>query len=332
MNINSRDIIWISLFSLIIIFIPMFYFPSRFGLSLATSSYTYSLFEIFFYGVVFYAMRPRSSLVQLLAGAGLTFLYRILLGTVFGVLLYLFYGMELTISLALGVSRYLPGILLHVILAPFLMRSVFMALVTQGAPRKAARSVSIKPAGHRPETGHERMTSQPSVRAETSPPAKYERPSADEKSMFSSQFVGQEVNGFERAVSYIGEHQAVRLAAIVDHEGLLLAKFSRHDTDPEAWGSYARLIQTVNQHLIRRFQKDDTLDDMEMSFGGKRLSIDRAGKFSLMVLANKEDNDLLNIRIAQSVDIIKKYSEERYGKLLSAGTEVQYVSDTGRTE
>lgn len=332
----NKDIIQVTLLSVLMIFVPMFYFPARFGLDLVSGSMTtYMMFEIFFYGIIFYAFRPKSSLLQLFAGAGLTFLYRILIGSIFGFLLSVFYNMDLSVCLALGVSRYLPAILLHVAAAPFIMRVFYINIYNQTASKKAPGKVDIKPVKISVSRGV-RPTPQP-----TDPPQKKTAESTTvpmssaseekETSMLSSHMVGQGVNGFDRAVSYIGEHHAVMIAAVVDHEGLTMATFKRQGFDVDIWAPYALLIKSSNQDLINRFDDGRSLSEIEMSFGGKRLTITKAGQLSLVVLANREEDDLLNIRIAQGAEIIKKYMSDRYGKLMSESTEEQqYVSDTGR--
>lgn len=140
--------------------------------------------------------------------------------------------------------------------------------------------------------------------------------------------VSFDTNGFERAVKYLGEHHAVLLAAVVDHEGLTLAAFKRGPENIERWTSYSLLFQKANEDLLHKNNQNDCLDHLDLTFGTNRLSIIRTGSFNLLVLSDSEQDDLLSIRVTQAADIIRKYTSERYGKLLLAETEEQYVSNS----
>jgi predicted regulator of Ras-like GTPase activity (Roadblock/LC7/MglB family) len=324
---SNKNYIQIIVFSTILVFVPMFVFPAKLGMELAVGSFTYSMFEIVFYGAVFYLFRTQSSLLQLMAGAGLTFLYRIFLGTVFGLLVAMSYQMDLSVALALGVSRYLPAILLQVIGAPFVMRPLFLSIFDIQSSRSRSRvsKVSTPRQTQLEKPGKKAikpsMTSGPSLHSTGLGRAITE---ADK----DATSVGYETNGFDRAVKYLGEHHAVRLAAVVDYEGLTLASFSRRIDDVGRWAAYAPLFQNANNDLLERFGRDGRMSDFEMSFGQNKLSLIQVHDFSLLVLANKEEDDLLNIRITQAAEMIRKYYSERYGDLLPQGTEERYVSST----
>jgi len=321
--IGNKKIAQVTLFSALLIVIPMFYFPARFGMDLATGSFTYSMFEIVFYGFIFYIFRPASSLLQLLAGAGLTFLYRIVLGTISGVLLSLFFSMDFSVSLALGVSRYLPAIALHILAAPFVMRPFFLIIADQSAytarPRGRARPQK------RPDRDRD-VSAQPYL------PRSEKRPATGKTEAVTETKGGMpmlgESDGFQRAVSYLGEHQAVLVAAAVDVEGLTMAKFEREGCDPEQWAPYTLLFQENNESLLKKNGDDNHIDRLDLLFGPRRLVVVKVDNFNLLVLCRHEDDELLSIRISQAADMIKKYASERYGHLMPAVTEERYVSNT----
>lgn len=323
MIVYNRNVVQVALLSSVLIMIPTFYFPAKFGMDLARGSFTYSMFEIAFYGTVFFFIRPGSSLLQLFAGAGLTFLYRVFLGTMFGGLLSIIYGMDFSISLALGVSRYLPAIILHIVASPFVMRPSFLALADGSALSYRNSTRAYRTSVPDLERG---VTTQPYLpKSEHKPKPPIEEPVSESKPTIP---IGKDINGFERAVRYLGEHQAVLIATVIDKEGLTMAAFRREDGDPEGWAPLSLLFQQANEKLLDRNEEKSKLNHLDLAFGTKRLVIARVSGFNLLVLCKREEDELLNVRIIQASDIIRKYSSERYGNSLPASTEEQYVSNT----
>lgn len=135
-------------------------------------------------------------------------------------------------------------------------------------------------------------------------------------------------DGFQRAVRYLGEHQAVLLATAIDAEGLTLAVFKRGESDPEQWAPYSLLFQQTNEGLLRKTRDENCVDRLDLVFGPNRLVIVKIENYSLLVLCRHEDDELLGIRITQAADIIRKYASERYGHLMPSVTEERYVSNS----
>ena len=137
-----------------------------------------------------------------------------------------------------------------------------------------------------------------------------------------------EGDGFQRAVRYLGEHQAVLLATAVDFEGLTLAAFRREGCDAEQWAPYTLLFKEANRQLLKKNKDESDIERLDLVFGPRRLVITNVDNYNLLVLCRHEDDELLGIRITQAADIIKKYASERYGHLKPSVTEEQYVSNT----
>nr|MBN2276707.1 hypothetical protein [candidate division Zixibacteria bacterium] len=329
MLIYNKEYFKVLLFSTLLVMVPMFYFPARFGMDLAMGSFTYSMFEIVFYGLVFYLFRPKVTLIQLFAGAGLTFLYRIMIGSVFGIFLSFMYHMNFSVSLALGVSRYLPAILLQVMAAPFVMRPFFLLIVDQTVvERRPARRERPITTAVQPRKDIEEVESiMPFHSRPESRPVRTGSDSISEGGP-SGISLGSNMDGFDRAVKYLGEHHAVVLATVVDSEGLTLGTFKRGDIDPDIWAPYSLLFRKANSALLHRAGDQDNIENIDMIFGSRRLVIVKTVNFNLLVLSNHEEDELLNIRIKQAAEIVKKYASERYGRLLPANTGEQYVSHT----
>jgi hypothetical protein len=319
----SKNIIQVLLFSSMLMIIPMFFFPARFGLDPGMGSFTYSIIEIIYYLAIFYLFYPGAGLLHLFQGVGLTFLYRIIMGTIFGIALWVIYSTEFSVSLTLGVSRYFPAIILHVLVAPFVMKPFFLAIAGQSRSRRQPEKGAYK----KPEVGRDKT-------GRVKPHPRKKKPSTSagvQEAEYDSSAgiqIGQDLNGFERAVRYLGEYHAVLLAVVVDSEGLSTAVFRRGEIDPDRWTPLTLLFQESARKLLERNAEGSQLEYLDFAFDSRKLAIAKAGGFSLLVLSAHEEDDLLGIRITQAVDIVRKYSSERYGHLLSAVTEEQYVSST----
>jgi predicted regulator of Ras-like GTPase activity (Roadblock/LC7/MglB family) len=323
MSANNKDSMQFILLSVILLIVPMFIFPARFGLELGFGSFAYSIIEIIFYAVVFYFIRSSATMFQLFQGIGLAFLYRIVIGSVFGFLVAIMYGIDFSVAMTLGVSRYLPAIFIHVLAAPFIIKPFFLAISSKSEerPRRYAPERQSSQAAIDRKV---KSTIRPTV-TKRSPRATTEISSVD-SNMGTS--VGFDTNGFERAVKYLGEHHAVRLAIVVDGEGLTLATFKRGEIDPEQWAPFSLLFRESNESILGHKEENTKLEQLRLSFQDVKIAITNIKDMSLFVLSDREDDDLLKIRLVQATEMIRKYSSERYGNLLSAVTEEQHVSNT----
>jgi hypothetical protein len=155
-------------------------------------------------------------------------------------------------------------------------------------------------------------------------------PSFERKIVESKQELapGHENNGFERAVKYLGEHHAVQLAAVVDNEGLTMASYHRGLFSSDDWAPLSLLFQSANEKILGRNTGGCTPDRLDIGFGHNKIAIVKSANFNLLVISNRDEDELLGIRISQAAEMIKKYTSERYGKLLSPVTEEKYVSNT----
>lgn len=137
-----------------------------------------------------------------------------------------------------------------------------------------------------------------------------------------------EMNGFERATRYIGEHGSVHLAAVVDHEGLLLANFRRGNIEAENWAPLTLLFLESNQQVLDRASAFGDAEKVDLFMKSNRIVVTRENWYSLLVISERQTDDFLNIRINQGMDIIRKYVEERYGRQEHTKAENTYVSGT----
>lgn len=321
MTVSPKDNRLMLLISSVLIVIPMVIFPAKLGTELSSGSFVYAIFEILYYGIIFFILRPASNLFQLFQGASFTFLCRIVIGSVFGLLVSVMYDVGFTAALTLGVSKYLPAIILHVAFAPIITKPLYYAILGEASgdelyrdkKRRAALQSQTAPTA----------TSQIIVKPNAVIPREV---SAEEPQ--ATVMVEKGADGFARAVKYIGEHHSVKLATVVDYEGLTMSSFSRNDVDVEEWAPLALLFNEANTKVLNRFSDVTGPERLDITFGQDRLYAIKVSQFTLLVLSDREDDDLLGIRLAQGSDIISKYVSERYDKLMSANPEEKYVSST----
>ncbi len=319
MMVSPKDSRWMLLLSSILIVIPMVIFPAKLGTELSSGSFTYAIFEILYYGVIFFILRPSSNLIQLFQGAGLTFLFRIILGSIFGVMISIMYGVNFMAALALGVSKYLPAIILHVAFMPIVAKPLYCAILGEPSGDELRRSKQRRMAAE-PDTV---QASKTFVAAKRPVPAIIGEIKSEEPR--TTVVADKNADGFDRAVRYIGEHHAVKLAAVVDEEGLMVGSFSRGGINAEDWAPLALLFKEANKKIINRYYKTSEPERLDLTFGQNRLFSVRVSPFTLLVLSGREDGDLLGIRLVQASDIISKYVSERYDKSMSVSPEEKYV-------
>lgn len=321
MTVSPKDNRLMLLISSVLIVIPMVIFPAKLGTELSSGSFIYAIFEILYYGVIFFILRPASNLFQLFQGASFTFLCRIVIGSVFGLLVSVMYDVGFTAALTLGVSKYLPAIILHVAFAPIITKPFYYAILGEASGDELYRDKKRRTAFQSPTAPT--ATSQIIVKPNAVIPREVviEEPQA-------TVTVEKGADGFARAVKYIGEHHSVKLATVVDYEGLTMSSFSRNDVDVEEWAPLALLFNEANTKVLNRFSDVTGPERLDITFGQDRLYAIKVSQFTLLVLSDREDDDLLGIRLAQGSDIISKYVSERYDKLMSANPEEKYVSST----
>jgi hypothetical protein len=326
----------IVLFTLIALIIPMLIFPRQFGTELARPSLVNALYELVYYGFIMFLFNRRINLVQLIQGAGICLVFRLALGASFGLLIAVMYAMKVTVSLQLGLSSYLPAILFHIAVTPFVLRqAVREEPVEEPEPVPAPPPVPKETPGasmtaetHSISVSRERgiVTNAP---LPSSTPASSSRQSESVSSRSKSASSSPtEVNGFERATRYIGEHGSVHLAAVVDHEGLLLANFRRGNIEADDWAPLALLFLESNQQVLDRASAFGNAEKVDLLMKSNRIVVTRENWYSLLVISERQTDDFLNIRINQGMDIIRKYVEERYGRQEHTKAENTYVSGT----
>lgn len=286
-------------------------------------------YEFVFYGLVAGIFFRRNTLVGVVQAAAVCLAYRIAVGAVFGLLIAVMYSMSISVSMTLGIFSYLPALLLHVVATPFALGSVLSASRSSESRRKGSYRPST--ASHAASTSHtsiaisrEKGIVKDTVTARTPTAPETTRATVIETAGSSSVQQHPELNGFERATRYLGEHAGVFLAAVVDNEGLLLANFRRGTLNPEDWAPLALLFHDANRRILDRTRLG-TPDRLDIILQDKRILIARDQVCSLMVLAERHADDTLNIRSLQAMEMIRKYVAERFGQKQDTNAEKIHV-------
>ena len=133
-----------------------------------------------------------------------------------------------------------------------------------------------------------------------------------------------DMNGFDRAARYVAEHGSVYFVAVVDQEGLLLANHCRGRLDPEDVAPLAVTFLEWNREILNkgRFGEAEKID---ITLREKRLILGRVGDWCMMVLSERVADDLLNIRVNQGLDMLRKYLLERHESGRQNEVEKAYV-------
>lgn len=327
MTSKTQTIRQIVILSLTVLLLSLIVFPSRFGTQLITFSFVFVLTELVFYGAVLFWFKRDTSLIKLVFSAGICLAYRFFLGCVFGALISIMYFMNFEISINLGLVSYVPAILCQIVTTPFIIKTVLNDLVYRGEKRShmVEELVPIdKPKSEQPVFERESSIKK---QEETETMATWVNTPKKQNSTISSQkevSSGKNLNGFDRATQYIGENGSVMMAIVVDDEGLLLSNFVRGNISLDDWAPMALLFKQQNNQVLDRVGMKN-IDQITLTIDDMRVALASEEGFNLMVLADIQQDDVLNIRITQGMEIIRKYMAERYVQKLIINAENKYV-------
>jgi predicted regulator of Ras-like GTPase activity (Roadblock/LC7/MglB family) len=331
MQISKQAGQYLLLGAAIMLVLPMIVFPQQFGSELVKPSLMNHLYELVFYGLILYLFNRHTNLVKLFQGAIFCLVYRLAVGLALGIVITVAYSMKFTISTQLAMASYMPAVLFHILLTPLVMREFLLPrLLATGT-----RSQRSRPKRPSPSSTPGRSSMISSASRDYSRPTQeltaFRRPNREPISrQLSPGGVGAtEINGFDRAVKYIGEHGSVYMAAVVDNEGLLLAQFKRGKFIPEDYAPLAQLLTDDNSRSIYRHGFDfSELERIDLSLKDEKVVVFRHDFCTLVVIAERQSDDLLNIRINQGIDTIAKYVEDRYPRTKTSNVENRYVPGT----
>ncbi len=328
MNISGRSLWQLQIFTLVVLIVPMIVYPAMLGTDLQKFAPTHILYELLFYFIVTFVLYRQVTFFQAIQISCVCLIYRLILAGLFSFLLAAVHSMSINVSFTLGMYSYLPALLLHIVAAPLMLKPVLDGAYSETPQGRVLRTAELDVSDAR-EGGSttlayskERKGSKPALRPvhKTAPAKK----STEHGAVRETQFTSAEMNGFDKATKYIGEDGSVKMAAVIDREGLLLSNFTRGGLVAEDVAPYALTIAATCTGQMESINYD-VPERIDLLLKDERIVLATEKHCSLMVIAERRSDDVLNIRINQSIEMIRKYMSERYSPKLHPTMEKSYA-------
>jgi len=280
---------------------PLVFFPGDLGVKLGSNPFLIFPFEVLWYFVVYLLLFSGvSSLVLLLYGI-LTLGLRLLIGAVFGMLLYIMFPLETLSLVKVGIYTYFPALLIQSSLLPFVVKiSLGRTIESYWREKRKTKKVFL-----------------PSFQ----PPEEKKAPSTEKPEKLKL--------GFEAALDYLKEYSGVEGVILVDHEGLIISKRLNADWDEERIAPIALLLKKISSDQLEKIDKSP-VERMEFLSQKLWISLNNIGDFTLLSLAHRSTDELLKIRILKAVEMIEKYLNKKYVGIFQKNQEVEHVPDLRR--
>lgn len=305
MDLNAREIRHIVLLFLIIAIVPLIFFPSDLGLGFGIPLLVYILAELIFYGSVVFIFLDSPPFRNVVTAAILSVGFRLLVGTVFAMLLVLMKGLSPGDAFANGLWGYKPALLLHTLTTPFVLMSVFRIAFESGS--EVIGKISITPYRD-PLKGMKLASDVGETRREV-----VARPSAP-RIVIGQPAVEQSETipkGFDAAVRHVCELAAVKFAVLIDADGLPVAFAGDEPILRDIWAPVGRLITEQIQSSLLRVS-DVVLQAFDLSLDAFRIHATGVCGMWLLVCADRNSEELEKVRMNQAADMIKRTYEQRY--------------------
>lgn len=328
MNLSGEAAKRLLLYSLILLVVPLILYPEKLGTYLQDYSSTNIVLELLFYLLLTFVLYRQGNAMQMVAIVFIGLGYRLLISSIFSVLISAFYNISSGVAFSLGMYGYLPSLLFQIFATQFIIKNamddVFFSRSRIRRPRPSDTTTADSV-----ETGTSTFVvtkEKNATRPDSPPPRPVQNRSGleDRPATAESPVVSGDAQGFDKATRYIGEHGSVKLAAVVDHEGLLLSNFTRGGIIAEDVAPFALLIKADGAGSMN-FLNYGCPERIEFQLSNDRVVLCYEETYCLMVIAERHNDDLLNIRINQAMEMVKKYMSERYGEMLHPAMEKSYA-------
>jgi len=283
---------------------PLVLYPSMLGLPPLSLNPAFGAAEWVLYVLVFLAALPKLSLRRKALAGAVTVLYRLGVAAALGALVSAMHGKPLWQMIWYCMWDYTPAVALHVAFAPFLLQPIYTQVWKRGV--RFAIDSGRESSGAR--TPGFSFSASPAV-----------------STAARSRLEPGEVS-FDAATAWVGEFSGVRMALVVDEDGLVVSRWSRqtYSQDADFWAAVAVEMARFHQHWPASADAVD-LRRLEVETTSGKLTIRRAGTFWLTVLTETEAGELVSVRVAQAVEMIEKHYHDRYHTVRPAGLEVSHV-------
>jgi len=283
---------------LFVMVVPLAFFPQDFGLKLKFSFFMLWAFELGWYATIFFISFSKASATRVILATLLTWSYRLGLGIGFGLLLLAIFSLPFSSSLQLGIYGYTPAFLLQALMSPFALKSLlggFMKKTTRSDQEHTSLQKKIPEAVFSPlsfEKARDRTEGRGWL-------------SFEKNTKFTKE------DNLENILSYLREYTGVKGAILVDFEGLVVAKESSPDFDFETVASYARRLKEANDQILQKMGGKSS-ERIGIHTPDLWLSLIQIESFLLIVVSDRHTDELLSVRIQQSVGMIKRFLTGRY--------------------
>jgi hypothetical protein len=328
MNVSGRAVWQLQVFSLVILIIPMIVYPSLLGTELQKFVPTHILYELLFYFIVTFVLFRQVTFSQAIQISLVCIIYRLILSSLFAFLLAALHSMPLNVSFTMGMYSYLPALLLHIIAAPLILKPVMDGVYSEKPNRRTIpqMDVPINEAREMGKTSVAYSKERKGGRITPRPIPKYvsSRRPLEHGAGKETLAPAGEINGFDKATKWVGEDSSVKMAAVIDHEGLLLSNFGRGDFLAEDIVPHALTIMESCSERLNKIDFDSP-ERVDFLMHGERVVIALEKNCCFMVIAERRSDDLLNIRINQALEMLRKYMSERYSPELRPAMERTYA-------
>lgn len=276
-----------------ILVVPLILFPKDLGVRIGLSISLLLALELGWYMVVLLASFPREQASRVFPFILVTIGYRVGLGVGFGILLVVMFSLSIGSAMRLGIYQYAPAFLLQAVMAPFALKPLFGTML-----KNRPRVVGFEP--------EERETAKPvaSEAAEGTPESK-RAVSGDKELKMATKL------SLEGMLHYLREYSGVKAALLVDPEGLVVACDCVEDFDAELVASYSRHLKNKNDQVLRAMGEEKS-EKITIHTPDVWMSFHQIGDFTLVVRSLRRTDELLSVRITQSISMIEKFLAEKY--------------------
>jgi predicted regulator of Ras-like GTPase activity (Roadblock/LC7/MglB family) len=288
----------ILLVSFFIMVVPLIFFPRDLGLGWHVPASVHVLIEICWYALILTIILPKPTSRKVLIGTVLTFVYRVILGVGFAVLLMGMLSEPWSAALRAGMYGYTPAFMLQVLMSPFAIKSF-----GGGSMKKKSKiEKELYPQTRRAPNAYS--------------PTPAERP-FNERSTGKGFLSGEKdlkstrVESLESVLHYLMEYSGVKAAILVDEEGLVIAQDVSFDQDAEKVASYARSLKEANDEVLKKIGEPAS-ERINIHTSSLWICLNQIGRFILVVVADHNTDELLTVRVIQSLASISRYIQERY--------------------
>ncbi|OGC76285.1 MAG: hypothetical protein A2145_01995 [candidate division Zixibacteria bacterium RBG_16_40_9] len=298
-----RETRTVILWGLFLILVPLFFYPYSQKWQLPVSWITVLIFEMIFYFAVWFFTNP-GNWGRSLANTFWSLCFRFSEATLFGILLWVMFSLNLGLSFKQGFAYFLPAVVLHVLTAPFLLKPLL----------KPARVIHRPPA----EFTKDRLIEVDKIVAEKSDPVFHKEKGWEISESYLEEILGSLTN-----------YPGVDASLLVDQEGLVIAKNCKNNFDWESWAPLPLILELSTCQALSRIREKNIMR-MDIFSNSFWISIHKVYSFSLITVSEKSTDEILNVRIEKVCERIKKYLNERYHLENLKVQEEKYVSNTIR--